>query len=358
MFMVFVAWDFHDFRCMITIMNIRFHVSKKYNHFFFVQTLADWHFSCRKEYSESWIEETGLLSEAETEALASFRKMISKYGFEPLSGSPAANAFDFFMRYDEFEDKTSFDKQDIEAYEVAMKTLEPRFEKIWVNESVKLFEMMKLLSSQFQIDKAQIISDLKTVFADHLETDRGIEVILLISTGEGGAGGANNGPDIITLECSSTELRDGSHLLSTIWHETIHLILDKYVESVALILNKDELIKEASSKAKELDFDYAKELIVFLLFSPMSYLVSKHFPTELSKKLSQAVEDNDTAWLLRAQYVFSMYLVYLNGQFIHDHIDGKKVISDREMAEAIVENHKIIKEFFKKNKAEVEWFRY
>jgi hypothetical protein len=339
-------------------MNINFNLSKKYNHFFFVQTLADWHFSCRQEYIEQWLEETGPLGEEEKQALAAFRETISKYGFDEIPGSKAANGFDFFMRYDEFEDKSSFSDAELDTYNVAMNVLAPRFERIWQTEGDKLSSLKTLITDKYSQTQVGIADDLKTIFSDKIEIDRNIEVILLISTGEGGAGGANNGPDIITLECSSTDENDVDHLLSTIWHEATHLLLEKYIEDMALIMNKDELIKEASKKAVEFDYNYCQELLVFSLFSPISLLVLKYFPTEVGEKLEDSVVENDSAWLLEAKYIYIMYLVYLNGQFVKKSIDEKRIISEQDMAEAMIENHRIVKKFFEDNNTEIEWFQY
>lgn len=75
-------------------MNIKFTVSKKYNHFFFVQTLADWHFSCRTQYAGERLREKGPLTEAEKESLIAFKSVMQKYSFNPIENSQVANAFD------------------------------------------------------------------------------------------------------------------------------------------------------------------------------------------------------------------------------------------------------------------------
>lgn len=55
--------------------------SKIGNFFFFISNLSDWHFSCRKEYNEAWIKQTGELSNNEKNAIENFRKIMTKYGF-------------------------------------------------------------------------------------------------------------------------------------------------------------------------------------------------------------------------------------------------------------------------------------
>lgn len=339
-------------------MKTKFTISKDYNHFFFVQTLADWHFSCRPEYIEKWLKETGSLTEQEQEASTAFNPVLKKYGFDPIKNCPAANGFDFFMRYDQFKDGSPFSREEIDIYLNAMKSLGNRFNKIWKTESVNLEKVQKLLNDKFNLSNNDLISDLKTLFQNQINFNAEIEIVLLLSMEESGAGGANNGPNIVTLECGSTNPQNLNYLLSTLWHEITHLILDDYFEKTALILKNNKLIKEASIEAKKINFNYSEELLSFSIFSPMSYLTNRYFPTEIGRELYDAISKENTEWLLETRYIFIMYLIYLNGQSIKKNLDADQSVSPQEMASAIIENHKIIERFFLKNNKEPIWINY
>lgn len=340
-------------------MKIKFTISKSYNHFFFVQTLADWHFSCRSQYIKKWLKETGPLTEEEKNSLIEFKTVLQKYGFDPIKNSQAENAFDFFMRYEEFKNDSPISNNEIDIYLKAIKALEPRFNKIWKTESVNLGKVKKLLSNKFNKNKEKIVTDLKTLFNDQINIETEIEVILLISTEKsGGGGGANNGPNIITLECSSITHGYVNHVLSALWHEITHLILKDFIKKTVLIMEKSDIIKEASQKTKKTDFNYARELLVFSLFCPVSFLTGKYFPTKIGQELSDAVSKGNTKWLLEARHVFIMYLIYLNGQFIRKMLIANQSASPEKMASAIIENHKIVKTFYNKNNKKPIWFNY
>lgn len=341
-------------------MNTKFIVSKSYNHFFFVQTLADWHFSCRSEYAKEWIKKTGPLTSKEKNSLRLFKSVIKKYEFSPLNNCQAANAYDFFMRYDKYDATSPFSEKEIDIYLNAMNCLKPRFDKLWVIENKKLKKIEKFLSNKFDKTNSEVSKDIKILFKDSINLNVRIEVILLLSAEGSGVGGgsANNGPGVISLECSSANIGDTNYILSTLWHEITHLLLDDYFTKSALIMNENTTIKDASLKANKINFNYSEELISFSIFSPMSFLTNKHFPTEIAEKLSDSVLQKDSAWLLKARHIFVMYLIYLNGQYIKQMLEKKHSVSPEKMASAIIKNHEIVKDYFTKNNKTLVWFKY
>lgn len=341
-------------------MNIKFVVSKKYNHFFFVQTLADWHFSCRSEYAKEWINQTGPLTSKEKNSLKLFKSIIKKYGFSPLDNCQAANGYDFFMRYNKYDATSPLSKKEMDIYLNAMNCLKPRFDELWKVENIKLQKVEKLLSNKFDETKSGVLRDLKILFKNWIDLDVKIEVVLLLSAkgcGVGG-GGANNGPGVISLECSCANIEDTNYLLSTLWHEITHLLLDEYSKQSALIMSKNTTIKDALLKAEQIDFNYSEELISFSIFSPMSFLTDKYFSTEIAKRLKQAVLREDTKWLLAARHIFVIYLIYLNGQFLANMLKEQQFVSPEKMAQAVIKNHEIVKDYFTKNNKKLVWFKY
>jgi hypothetical protein len=58
-------------------------VSKSANEFFYISTLAAWHYSCRKDIRDAWLRRTGALTPEEEKALTSFSELMQvKYGFQ------------------------------------------------------------------------------------------------------------------------------------------------------------------------------------------------------------------------------------------------------------------------------------
>ncbi|MCX6808166.1 MAG: hypothetical protein NTW50_00670 [Candidatus Berkelbacteria bacterium] len=138
-------------------------ISKESNHFFFVQNLAQWHFSCRSEYNQVWLEKVGSLSDPEKDALAGFAEVLKKYDFDQIDNPKAANAYDFFMRFSDLEDRRPFSEAEIDIYMQAMETLRSKFETIWIDEVDKFGSIRDLLksndiTSQINFDLEKIAS--------------------------------------------------------------------------------------------------------------------------------------------------------------------------------------------------------
>ncbi|MCX6808165.1 MAG: hypothetical protein NTW50_00665 [Candidatus Berkelbacteria bacterium] len=181
---------------------------------------------------------------------------------------------------------------------------------------------------------------------------------MLSVDGLSGGGGANNGPGTVTLECSSTKKDNINYLLSTMWHEISHLLLEDYIEATAEILDEDSTVAEISEEAAKNDFDYTGELVSFSLFSPVSCLTQRYFATEIGTQLAQAIKDQNYKWLLNAHYVLPMYLIYQNGKSIEDCVLTGNSLSPAEFAARIIENHQKTKDFFSSHQKYPVWFSY
>ncbi|HHT85291.1 MAG: hypothetical protein ACOX35_01715 [Bacillota bacterium] len=55
----------------------RRHVCK----FFFINNMSNWHFSCLPHCNEAWIQETGPLTQEESQALDAFAGIVRQYGY-------------------------------------------------------------------------------------------------------------------------------------------------------------------------------------------------------------------------------------------------------------------------------------
>jgi len=63
-------------------MKIKFVNSDIANNFFVISNLAEWHFSCRREYNRKWLDLTGELNSEEEQAIKVFKGLMKKYGFD------------------------------------------------------------------------------------------------------------------------------------------------------------------------------------------------------------------------------------------------------------------------------------
>lgn len=329
------------------------------NQFFFIQNLSEWHFSCRKRYNKVWLEEASPLTKDETKALDNLKKTLKKHGFSLLKNKKAFNAPNYFLRYDELKNETdALPKSELQTYLKAMDVFKPRFEKIWESQYKNFKIIQTLLIQKFDQSDDQILKDLDTLFkgGDYMpETD----VVLLLSTGEkSGGGGANNGPNVITIECSSLDKRYINYQLSVIWHEIAHNILRKYTKKLEKILDEDPIILAVSKKAREMNFSYIRELFIYSLFTTTSFLTNKYFPTESSLHLKKALAANQAEWFITSRNTFPTYLIYLNGLFMEEKLKNKESIPVKEMAKEIVKNHQLTNKYFHDHDGKVTWFSH
>ena len=273
-----------------------FTISKSSNHFFFVQNLSGWHFSSRESYNKQWLLDGGPLNADESKALALLGNVLKKYEFHD-TGCPEAS------------------KEDAQIINTILNVMEPRFDKLWQKEKVKLEVSREKIEKAFLKNKEVIISNLERLFEGTQKVNH-MEVSLLLSTGKyGGGGGANSGPNKVTLECSSLEQQYINNKLAILWHEITHIYLETFTDKTIdiMLLNYKETKNDL------------KELVTYSVFTDMSYLTSKYFPTEIGNMLTRAVEQNNYDWLNTAYCgKYPMVIIYDIGLFI------------KNMAEAIL----------------------
>jgi hypothetical protein len=299
------------------------------------------------------------LSEKEKEVLEDIKKLLQKYGFEEVNIPGVYSVFNYLMRYEDLgSNKNIITLPETDCFLKTMEILKPRFEKIWKEQERNFSKVQKFIKEKFYQTEWQIEDDFKKLFKD-ADLKEEIEIILLLSADErGGGGGANNGPNTITLECSSIKEDYINEKLCILWHELTHIILKEYIRDVSSLLEKNLIIKKASKNADKIKYNYVKELVVYSVFIRVSYLAGKHFPNELYERLVKAVKDDDFESLEKVHYTFPAYLIYLNGEFIRDKLEKKEAISQQEMADAIVKNHPLTEKYFKDHGKKVVWFNY
>ncbi len=326
------------------------------NHFFFVQNLAEWHYSCRKNFNRLYLKENEPLNKEEIKALTDLRQLLQKYSFKPLENKKADNVFNYLLRYEQLKDETEIlDDAERLRFIKTMKVFEPRFEKLWNQESENFSQVQSFLTKRFNQTEAQILTDLQTLFSP-IASKKEIEIILLLSAGDrGGGGGANNGPKTITLECSSLKEKFVNYKLFVLWHEIAHLILKKYTHKLCELLESNPTIKVASIDAKRMDFGYIKELFIFSIFTDIGFMTFKYFPIYNYKEY---LLRSDEEWFRNERRIFPSYLIYLNGSFMEEKLRNRENIPAQEMAKAIVTNHLLTKEYYDQYGELVTWFSY
>jgi hypothetical protein len=83
-------------------------------------------------------------------------------------------------------------------------------------------------------------------------------------------------------------------------------------------------------------------------------MTDKYFPTR-SLNTEFANEDE---WFNGQRSVFPSYLIYLNGKYMEEKLAKKESISVQEMADAIVENHKLTRIFYVDHNEKLTWFTH
>ncbi|HHX28739.1 MAG: hypothetical protein ACOX5Q_05215 [Bacillota bacterium] len=119
----------------------RRHVCK----FFFIDNMSGWHFSCQPHYNEAWIQETGPLTEEETNALEAFAGIARQYGYESGKwfGRPIAAASS--------EEQALLDVGNLTCGTNAgtlrdvFGVMEPRFARIWAPDEERLIVLAERL---------------------------------------------------------------------------------------------------------------------------------------------------------------------------------------------------------------------
>ncbi len=210
-------------------MKIGLRVSRIANQFFFISTLAAWHYSCRKDVRDAWIRATGKLTPREEKALAEFSALMrTKYGFR----SPATYLGGIFYQQ---TDRTAWptlerfvkDPKDYELLKKVFSTFDERFKKIWrpkSRASLKVFER-----SLREKRTVRFFDAVGSCFGGTNGSKKPITVIILFSPLDGShtaAGGANFKKNVVTLELPDLKKNTWqlSYSIAVLGHEIGHML--------------------------------------------------------------------------------------------------------------------------------------
>ncbi len=271
-------------------MKFKFKVSKLANQFFFIANLSEWHFSCRKDYNQEWLKQTGQLTENEKQILDEFKKIITKYGFRRDKDWKTKYLGQYFYYYTDKKAwqklKKTVEPKEFDIINKTFQALRNRFNKIWDK---------KLLEKQIEkIKKYLITENAKNLFKElyyalgNQKSPKYFVVIALLSSRKGvgitAAGGANLDNRHITFEipvlkAGSWEFECSIGILA---HEIGHILFKQFGGSTATIIEKN--IKKLklpkllpSNLHPKIDaFSFLGELSIELLV-PFGYLAQKYF---------------------------------------------------------------------------------
>ena len=202
-----------------------FDYSKNYNRFFFISNLAEWHFSCRKKYNETWLKNNPLNKE-EAAILNKTRLILQKYGFgENYLGLAF---FTEEISWNKLKKRPS--EQEFKIIKESLRIFDRRFNDIWKKELKGLIFWKKELKKEMNRadNQRRLVAFKKFLNSRHSKT---IRVYLLISPPKGGLGGqAVTGENIVTLDCSGAFRKDKKRVVSILMHEIIHILQRDYFE--------------------------------------------------------------------------------------------------------------------------------
>lgn len=188
--------------------------------FFFINNMSGWHFSCQPHYNEAWIQETGPLTEEETNALEAFADIARQYGYESGKwlGRPVVAASS--------EEQALLDVENLIGGTNAgtlrdvFRVMEPRFAKIWARDEERLIALAERLRGKLLSEgMARAVEVAERLYGTRLSD---LEILLTLSRGRSINGGANEGPGRITL--GALEEEDIQSVVEVVLHESIHLM--------------------------------------------------------------------------------------------------------------------------------------
>lgn len=190
------------------------HVSK----FFFINNMSGWHFACHPHFNQAWTQETGPLTE-EASALKAFPGIARRFehGSHWL-GRPFAAASTEEQALSDVEKMVG--PADAETLGHVFSVMEPRFAKIWARDEERLIALADRLGERLRSEgMAQAIEVAERLYGSKLPD---LEVLLILTRGRSIVGGANEGPDRITV--GALEAEDIQTVVEVVLHEAIHLL--------------------------------------------------------------------------------------------------------------------------------------
>jgi len=296
-------------------------VSKSANEFFYISTLAAWHYSCRKDIRDAWLRRTGALTPEEEKALTSFSELMQvKYGFQSkktyLGGA--------FYKSTERAAWTAVKKivkrpEDYDSLKNTFATLHERFEKEWRKIDTS---SLKVLEGELQKELVdEFLNATAAIFGGEKATKRTIVLVILFSplgSDQTAAGSANIEGDFITLELPALKKNTWqlSYSLAVLGHEISHMhfaakhgdaLIKKTIKKLRLQNKYDILPFSTQAVLNE---------AITSAFSPLGALGQSYFSNELATLLFGSMKKITAVEQLRTDGKTIPYYGYLELWFV------------------------------------------
>lgn len=328
-------------------MTIKIYYTTLANQFFFISNLAEWHFSCRKAYNETWLKNNPLSNE-EKDAIKRFRKVLMKYGFSVRNnenvylGIPfiASSSAETWQKVSEW-----VNKQDYQEIKNVFEIFNPRFNKEWLNTEEQLKLAKKELDKTLKNENVNcVLNIISSLYKTKLK--KKIDIYLLASPMTNGSGGnANLGPKNISIEVPAyINSETISQVLLVIFHEMAHLIEKQNFRP--FLLNWIKGLKEQERLEIEQFEVYKTTKNIFTIIDEMivSSLLPEGYLSEIITGQDSRIKNktyliNGTDNLLSLRHFAALHLYHLVREYV-----GKKKSLD---AAYIQKTYQILKEFGK-----------
>ncbi len=259
-------------------MRFKFIIKKWANFYFFVQNLAEWHFSCRKDYNKEWKKELGKFSEREKIALRKFKTIHLKYPYEKkYLGLP------FFLNKNPWEKlKNVLTKAEFQTLQNVFSVFSGKFEYLYKRDFPFLKAWQKFLFEK--VNRFPFNEKINKILASFYRAPQikdEVKVYLLVS-GEKFGGSANLDKKSIVLEISRYPIKKENlwQILGTIWHEIAHSWFETYFLEPSL----KKILKNEKEKTAQNKIDAICEMTNRVLVHPEGILGEKFLKIPLEKE--------------------------------------------------------------------------
>jgi hypothetical protein len=326
------------------MLEFEIHFTKTGNFFHFLSNLAEWHFSCRRNYNEIWLEKTGPLNDEEKQALRQLAKLLIKYHFSSGQKGPDDPGPSQFLGipFTIYSDKEVWKKVEewVEPNElVALKSVfeifTPRFEKLWKEEKPKLAEWKTTLNKELAKKKYDNLEkDLEAFFHQKPKYSH-IDVYLLMGVAGTTGGGANIGPARVTLEPTGVSTDMVAEMLNVLYHETAHLTLEhghyqNLLEQFLQSLRGKFTEKHAFFHSGQGTRTVVNEAVMTSLL-PEGYLAEKYFGGDIFEKVEKILGKNFEKIRKGGRDDFVAYRIFAAAKLYpvaKDYIENRKPVDE------------------------------
>ncbi len=189
------------------------------NLYFFIQNMAEWHFSNRKEHNRTWRAELNFSVEAENR-IQEFRQIHQQFPFgDKYLGRP------FFLNDNPWSAiETLTGKNDAIRIKNIFTALEPYFNTLYAKDEVLLKKWVEIIEKPEFTQNASYINDTLACFYGCPKYDGNCTIYLLLSTERknGGTAGTIDNRSV-TIELSQIPEKSEGLVRNILWHELIHL---------------------------------------------------------------------------------------------------------------------------------------